>query len=626
MAKCPASGQNAPSPQIAGTPQLLVKHQQKSETSLLTNLRRLFKHISRRRRWQMVGLLILMLMGAVAEMATLGAVIPFLGLLANPGVASQYPVLQQILAWSNIPTDNLLLVATALFIVATLAAALTRMLVLWVGYRISYGLGADIGSEVYRHTLYQPYLWHISRNSSEIIAAINKVGRATYVIIQLLQGAAAIVICIAIIAMLFAIDAQTALAAAAGFAMLYGFISLATRRKLRRNSKIIDENSTRRIQAIQEGLGGIREIQLDGTQLLYHRRFAVIDYAMQRAESHNALICASPRIVIEGIGMILMVTLAYWLGRHEGGVTGAIPVLGALAIGAQRLLPQMQVVYSTWSGVTAGHHLLDNVLNLLDRPIPSEYNHPLPPRGDSIPGTRGPPLINLRNISFRYKPESKEILRHIDIVIPRGARIGIIGKTGSGKSTLVDLIMGLLEPTAGHIEINGQHLTSQNRRAWQHRIAHVPQAIYLSDTNIAQNIAFGVPAKQIDHTRVLECANKAQLTDFVQSLPQSYQTPVGERGVRLSGGQRQRIGLARALYKRADVLVLDEATSALDNNTEKSVMAAINALGNHITVLMIAHRITTLSDCDSIIEIRGPEDIIITQQGNKDIKKQVIPY
>jgi len=582
--------------------------------TLTSSLVRLLSHLSRRRRWQLVALIFLMLVAAIAEMATLGAVVPFLALLADPSVANKYPLLQTVLTWFGAPQGNVLLSAGILFCIIALGAAMIRMLMMWSSMRFSYGLGADIGGEVYRRTLYQPYSWHVSRNSSEILAGIDKVNAVVGgVLTPLMQGTVAFVMSLGILAMLITIDMPTALIAGVGFTVMYGITTLTLRHRLVRNSKVISANLTQRVQAVQEGLGGIRDVLLDGTQPIYYRKFATFDYAMRRSQASNAVIAASPRYIIEAAGMVLIVALAYWLSPRQGGLTSAIPVLGALAIGAQKLLPQMQLVYSTWSSISGNRNQLEDVLALLSQPIPAEYSQATPVRQSTKDATAshrgaqssglGKPLIALRNVSFRYKAEAPEVLHNINLEIACGARIGFIGKTGSGKSTLIDLIMGLLAPSVGQIEIDGLPLDTHNRRAWQHRIAHVPQAIYLSDTSIAENIAFGVPTAQIDMGRVKMAGIKAQLDEFIEAQPQQYQTRVGERGVRLSGGQRQRIGLARALYKQADVLVLDEATSALDDATEKSVMSAIKALGDELTVLMIAHRVSTLRDCDQIVEL-----------------------
>jgi ABC-type multidrug transport system fused ATPase/permease subunit len=346
-------------------------------------------------------------------------------------------------------------------------------------------------------------------------------------------------------------------------------------------------------------LGGIRDVLIDGTQGVYIKRFWWVDASVRQAQAVNGFISTAPRYLIESIGMVFIAILAYWLSLREGGLSAAIPVLGALAVGAQKLFPQMQQIYFGWATVRGSQAALVDVVALLEQPIPDEYSKPL-----SRGATRLEHGITLRNLGFRYRNDAPEVIRQLGFKIPRGGRVGFIGKTGSGKSTVLDLIMGLLEPTSGSIEIDGRPLTGANRRAWQARIAHVPQSIYLADATIAENIAFGLDAHNIDQLRVREAARKAQLAEFIEALPAQYQTKVGERGVRLSGGQRQRIGLARALYKQADVLVLDEATSALDDATEKAVMRAIDALGKDMTILMVAHRVSTLRSCDRIFELK----------------------
>lgn len=587
--------------------------------TLNVSLASLFEHLSRRRRLQLVGLFFLMLGSAVAEMATLGAVVPFLALLADPTVANKYPLLQTVLPWFGAKDGNVLLSAGILFCMITISAALIRMFMMWGSMRFSYGLGADIGGEVYRRTLYQPYSWHVSQNSSEVLAGIDKVnGVVGGILTPLMQGLVAFVMIIGILVMLLLIDWKTALIAGVGFTAMYGITTLTLRNKVNRNSQIIAANMSRRVQAVQEGLGGIRDVLLDGTQPLYHSRFVGFDYAMRRAQASNAVIGASPRYIIEAAGMVLIVGLAYWLSPREGGLTGAIPVLGALAIGAQKLLPQMQLVYASWSSMNGSRDQLEDVLGLLSNPITSKNRQSIfatackndnNKLSQELKFSKQAPLIALHNVSFRYKADAPRVLDNINLEITQGSRVGFIGKTGSGKSTLIDLIMALLEPTSGQIEIDGMPLNEQNCRAWQLRVAHVPQTIYLSDATIAENIAFGVPVEKIDLSRVRTASIKAQLSDFIENQPHKYQTHVGERGVRLSGGQRQRIGLARALYKQADILVLDEATSALDDRTEQSVMRAIKALGSELTVLIIAHRVSTLRDCDEIVEL-GSESVL----------------
>ena len=580
-----------------------------SHLSLSAGLVRLYSHLSQRRRWQLIGLIILMFLGAVAEMATLGAVFPFLALLGDQSLAFKYPLLLKVFGFIDLGEGrNIIFSAAVLFAIVAIGAAAIRMLLLWAGYRFTFALGADIGSEVYRRTLYQPFSFHVGLNTSEIIAGLTKVQGVVFGVINpLVLGLVALLLSLAILGVLISIDPFTAAIAGASFAALYLAAIFVTKRGLRANGKVIAQNEALRVQAIQEGLGGIRDVLIDGTQPIYIERFRKFDAAQKQAQASNSFIPTAPRYLIEAFGMVLIAVLAYWLSQREGGLSAAIPVLGALAIGAQKLLPQTQQIYYAWATLSGNRAVLADVLALLDQPIPSEYLNPAP-----IGATRLTNQLELRNVNFRYRSDAPMVVRNVSVVIPRGNRVGFIGKTGSGKSTLIDLIMGLLEPTAGHVEIDGQQLTSINRRNWQARIAHVPQSIYLADTSIAGNIAFGTDSTGIDMARVCDAAKRAQLADFIDSLPQKYQTTVGERGVRLSGGQRQRIGIARALYKHADVLILDEATSALDDETEKATMRAIETLGDEITVLMIAHRVSTLSGCDQIFEL---ENGVVLREG-----------
>ena len=349
-------------------------------------------------------------------------------------------------------------------------------------------------------------------------------------------------------------------------------------------------------------MGGIRDVLLDRTQEVFCAVYREADLPLRRAQGNNFFIAQSPRYAMEALGMVLIAVLAYVLTQQSDGIAKAIPILGALALGAQRLLPVLQQAYAAWSNVQGGRASLEDTLTLLDQPMPDLQT--LLYSSQKLPFENE---ITLSNISFRYQSDGQWILRDLDLTISKGARIGFIGTTGSGKSTLLDLVMGLLEQDSGNIYIDNQPLTSHNRGAWQAHIAHVPQTIFLSDSSIAENIAFGVPKHLIDFERVKNAAKQAQITQLIAGWPEAYSTFVGERGVRLSGGQRQRIGIARALYKKADVIIFDEATSALDNETEESVMQAIHDLENQdnnaLTILIIAHRLSTLKNCTQVIEL-----------------------
>ena len=295
--------------------------------------------------------------------------------------------------------------------------------------------------------------------------------------------------------------------------------------------------------------------------------------------------------------MLLIASLSYFLAIQPSGIANAIPILGALALGAQRLLPQLQQAYSSWSSIRTAQSSLCDTLELLDQSLPSFSSL------QKSNGIKFQESIFLNDIWFKYSKKNSWVFKNLSLTIKKGSRIGFIGKTGCGKSTLLDIVMGLLQPNKGDMKIDGESITASNSRSWQARIAHVPQTIFLADTTIEENIAFGVPVEKIDYSRVRSAAQQANIADIVESWPDKYKTFVGERGVRLSGGQRQRIGIARALYKQADVIIFDEATSSLDSDTEQTVMNAIESLSKNLTLLIVAHRLTTLKKCTHIVEL-----------------------
>ena len=289
--------------------------------------------------------------------------------------------------------------------------------------------------------------------------------------------------------------------------------------------------------------------------------------------------------------------LALFFSSEPGGVVGALPILGAMALGAQRMLPILQLIYSSFSSLRAGFASLSDVLELLDEPT-NEILIKASCKRISLDKK-----IKIENLKFQYLPDGSNILNGINLEIQKGAMIGIIGATGSGKSTLIDILMGLLHPSSGNFKVDNTIITETNKFGWQAELAHVPQSIFLTDASIAENIALGIPESDIDYDLVKKSAMQAQIHESILSWKEGYSTIVGERGVRISGGQRQRIGIARALYKKASVIIFDEATSALDSDTERSVMESIVGLNKEITIIIVAHRLTTLQDCSNIIEL-----------------------
>ncbi len=572
----------------------------KENQAISSLLKRLWHHISPRRRGQFGLLLVLMLLASFAEILSIGAVLPFLGVLTAPERIFDLPSAHPFIQALNITKpQQLLLPLTIAFAVAALIAGAMRLLLLWASTRLSFATGADLSISIYHRTLYQPYAVHCARNSSEVINGIS--GKANGVIYSIILPALTLisssVMLIAILIALLTVQPVIALAAFGGFGFIYVVIIRLTRKRLLIDSLCAARETTQVVKSLQEGLGGIRDVLIDSSQATYCKIYSNADLPLRRAQGNSTFISSSPRYGMEALGVVLIATLAYSLAQQADGIAKAIPILGALALGAQRLLPVLQQAYGSWAQINSGQSSLKDTLELLDQPLPDYANQPAP---QPLPFNQ---KISLIQLDFRYSEQSPNVLNQVNLTITKGSRVGFIGATGSGKSTLLDIVMGLLQPTDGTLKIDNQKVTLANQRAWQMHIAHVPQAIFLADTSIEENIAFGVPKDQIDHDRVRRAAQQAQISDSIESWPDQYQTFVGERGIRLSGGQRQRIGIARALYKQADVIIFDEATSALDNETELAVMQAIEGLSKDLTLLIIAHRLTTLKNCTQIVEL-----------------------
>jgi ATP-binding cassette subfamily B protein len=568
---------------------------------IFTQFHQLWRHLSRRRQLQFFLVLVLMLISAITEVISLGAIIPFLGVLTAPDKVFSHPIVSDIAqSFGILSAEQLALPITILFITAILLANFTRLLLLWVSTKLSFMAGADLSYEVYHRTLHRPYIVHLERNSSEVITGIlNKVGGVVFnILLPALTFISSLLLLIMVIAALMVIDPVITSIAVIGFGSTYVLITILTRKKIANNSDCIAYETTMLHKALQEGLGGVREVLLDGTQQLYCDIYRKADLPLRKAQGSNIFISSSPKFGMEAIGVSLIAIIAYTFSQQQGGVTAVIPALGAIALGAQRLLPALQNCYASWSVITGSRALLFDALLLLEQPISIDSSNTLAERMDFKESVR------LDSVSFRYNKTTPWVLGNLNLEIIKGERIGFVGETGSGKSTSLDLIMGLLEPTTGEVIIDGKPLTDVEQPKWRKNIAHVPQSIFLIDSSMAENIAFGVPKELIDIKLVQDAAKQAQIAEFIEGQPNGYNSQVGERGVRLSGGQRQRIGIARALYKKANVLIFDEATSALDDTTEKAVMDAIERLDRSVTVLIIAHRLTTLRNCDRIIELK----------------------
>lgn len=554
--------------------------------------------MSEPRRRQFVAVLLLMLFGAFAELATIGAVLPFLTLLAEPQMLGRYPIGIELLhAMGAATLHEQLLVATLLFAAIIVVSGAIRFELARTVQHFSYELAHDLLVEVQRRFLFQPYAFHVQRNTSTLVSALEKTEiLACEVLISLMQAAIAAFIALFIIGALVAVDPLTAIVAAAVFAAIYMCVSLITNDRLARNSAAIARGFDERLRIVQESLGGIRDVIIDGSQATYLDLFDRENSMLNRARANTGVISSAPRFVVETVGILAMAAIALFEAERRGSLAAALPVLGTVALGAQRLLPLIQQIFKGWSTVSGYMSVVGQTVELLTLPTPAEgpRTAPLPLRD----------RISIEGVSFTYPARAKPALENVSFEIPVGSAVALVGETGSGKSTLADLLMGLMDADSGRILIDGVPLGASNRRRWQRSIAHVPQSIFLADATIAANIALGCPGEPVDMMRVAAAAKSAQLHEFVVSLPEGYETFVGERGIRISGGQRQRLGIARAIYKQTPLLVLDEATSALDEQTEEPVIAALERLRSEgRTIVIVAHRLSTIRHCDQVARL-----------------------
>jgi len=545
----------------------------------------------------MIGVIFVTFLASFAEILSIGAVIPFITALQSPEI-----VLEQVNNFSTIlyqylvSNGNIQFNITFLFCAAILLAMIIRLFLVFISARFSFGLATDLSTKMMKLTLNQSYQTHLNRNSSEVIAAMTtKTNSIVYssIIPSILLFNSFVTVSFISLALIL-LNPVVGISGVLFFASIYLVISWIAGSKLGRQSKIIADYQNTQIKYIQEGLGGIRDVILSNLQLNIIKNYNAIDKKLRRAHGNNQIIGLSPRFLLEGVGIVVIALAAFYLSINGDYGTNIVPLLGAYALAAQRLLPAMQNIYVAWANVSGDQDAVIDALAYL------EQKEEPPLKNNKAINFNN--KMSFNNISFKYEKSDNFSIKNITLDIKKGDRVGIYGKTGSGKSTFVDILMGLNMPTHGEILIDDKRITKENIMNWQKNISHVPQRIFLSDGSIAENVAFGIPKNQIDFNKVNECLAMASLPDFINNSHSKELKLAGERGSKLSGGQVQRIGIARAIYLNRSVIIFDEATSALDTNTEKEIMETIYELSKDLTLIIIAHRLSTLDLCNKTYE------------------------
>tara|TARA_Y100001968_G_scaffold333232_1_gene394868 strand:- start:3911 stop:5665 length:1755 start_codon:yes stop_codon:yes gene_type:complete len=562
----------------------------------------LFKHIKRKRKIQLFILIFIILASGISELFSIASIIPFLSVLVDQDLIWQNKISSSLFSFFNIKNDsNIIFIVTLLFCIISIVTALIRILNLWLNNKLSSLIGSDLSCDAYEIIMHRPYSYHTVINSSEIINIFKEnISYTVYSVNLVLQFITSLFITFSVVSILLVININVTLLISVILSSLYFLIALFTKNRFINNSKKINRLGAKKIMLIQEGHRSIKDVILSRSQATFLDLFKKTEIPLRNSLCQNNILLQFPRYLIEAIGLVSIASLAFYLTKKSNFSTSIIPLLGAFALAAQRLLPSLQQIYRSWSGLNESIYQVESVVKLLNG---SNFNSKL----TILDNFEFKNSIELLDISYRYANSSNVVFKNLSLKIEKGKKIGFCGETGSGKSTLLDLIMGLLKPSSGKILIDGMDLHEVNESnlliSWRDLIAHVPQSISFLDDSIAQNIAFGVPLEDINYVKIQEAAQKAQIASYIESLDKKYDSLIGEDAIRLSGGQRQRIAIARAIYRQKRILILDESTSALDSYTEKLVIDSIMNSDKEFTIIMVSHKLSTLNNCDIIYKM-----------------------
>ena len=556
-------------------------------------------------RLQAYLLLFMILIMALLDMIGVASILPFIAVLTNPSLIETNLILNSVFESSKIfgveNNQQFLFILGIFVFILLVVSQVFKVITTYFQVRFIQMREYSIGKRLIEGYLHQPYSWFLNRHSAELGKSILSevaivIGGCIYPVMELISKG---MVTIALVVLLVLVDPKIALIVGLSLSCTYGVIFFFLRNFLKRIGKERLKNNQLRFKSVSEAFGAAKEIKVGGLEKIYIRRFSDAAKNFARYTASSQAISQLPRFILEAIAFGGVMLMILYMMRQTGGFINSLPIISLYIFAGYRLMPAVQQIYTAFTQISFNSpsiDLLDKDIKNLE-PFNSNQVHDV----DALSLNKA---ITLKNIYYNYPNTTRTALKNININIPAKSTVGLIGTTGSGKTTTVDIILGLLEPQKGTLEVDGQVVSKQNSRAWQRSIGYVPQHIYLADETIEANIAFGLDPKDINQEAVEKASKIANLHEFIMhELPNKYQTTVGERGVRLSGGQRQRIGIARALYHNPQVLILDEATSALDNQTEQAVMDAVNNITKDITIILIAHRLNTVKNCDIIFKL-----------------------